>query len=380
MSPYRKRQSKLCQLLKENRSEWDNDSTPVDVRTAIAQSLLCGTGALGAEVYSSPIGETCVVPHTCHGRACSSCGYWQTIRWQDEAASQFPEIPYSSVLLTMPPYFWELLRNNRHLIPRLPALGAGVLTDWARERFQAEVLVISVLHTFNSQLEFKVHLHIVVGSLGLHLNGNQLVQNIYFPVDLIRDRWRKAVVDLLELEVRKRSVRSELSIDELLEKLAYQRGLLWKVGVQGPTTPRGIFGYIARYLRRPPMAEYRILEFNANHVRFRYKNTRDGNNEHEATSSIAEFIRRFVLHVPHRGLHGVRYFGLLAPRLRSTRYRAFLRLASLPFPLRVRRRRWAESLRETFGFDPLIDSSGNRMTWSHRLPPNLYRHQEFPER
>lgn len=369
MSSYRKRPSNLHKLLEENRSLWDNDGVPADVRAAIDQSLLCGTGALGAEVYSSSTGESRVVDHTCKSRACTSCGYWQTIRWQQEVVSQLPDIPYCGVLLTMPEFFWRLLRNNRRLLPSLSVLGAGVLTDWGRERFQAEVPIVCVLHTFNPQLEFNVHLHIVVGCIGLHLNGNEIVRNIYFPANLVRERWRKALLDLLELGARKGTLHSELSVHELLEKIAYYRTLWWKVGAKSCTDKQAIFDYIARYMRRPPMADYRIRGFDANQVRFLYKDKRDGNKVHVTTLPIAEFVRRFVSQVPHRYLHGVRYFGLLAPRAKTTRYRAFLRLTGLPFPRRVRRLRWAESLRRTFGFDPLIDSRGNRMTWNHRMPP-----------
>ena len=339
------------------------------MRAAIQQSLLCGTAALGAEVHTSPIGETRVDYHTCKSGACDSCGNWRAIRWEEEAASQFAGIPFWSVLLTMPKFFWGLLCDNPRLLPALPTLGAGVLTDWARERFSAEVLIVCVCQTFNPLLECNVHLHILVSRIGLHLNGNSRVQNIYFPVDLIRERWRKALLDLLELEARKGRLRSELSVDELLKTIAYQRECLWKVGVRPCLNNRANLKYIARYLRRPPMTDSRILWFDAKHVCFLYKDKRDGNREHEATVPIAEFIARFVQQVPRRYRHGVRYFGLLAPRAKTTRYQVYLRLLSLPFPRRVRRRRWAESLRRRFGFDPLIDSRGNRMTWSHRLPP-----------
>jgi Putative transposase/Transposase zinc-binding domain len=305
VSPFRRRSSKLQRLFKENRPEWDNDKTSLDVRAAINKWLLCGTGALGAEVYSSQTGEFCVVGHTCKSKACTSCGHWKTICWQQEVASQLPNIPYYSVLLTMPDVLWWLLRDNRHLLPSLPALGAGVLTDWVRERFQAEVLIVCVPHTFNPQLEFNAHLHIVVGRLGLHINGNQIVRNIYFPLDVVRKRWQKALLDVLELEVPKRELRLELSRDEslkwkkalypelkidelvklevqdgrkfrepsvheVLEMIACHRERLWKVGVRPCRDKRAILEYISRYMRRPPIAEYRVVEFDENCVRFLY--------------------------------------------------------------------------------------------------------------
>jgi hypothetical protein len=80
-------------MLEENRPYWDHDGVRPYARSSIAQALLCGTEVLGAEVYSSILGERRIVPNSCKSRACTSCGYWQTMRWQREVASQLPDIP-----------------------------------------------------------------------------------------------------------------------------------------------------------------------------------------------------------------------------------------------------------------------------------------------
>jgi len=96
-------------------------------------------------------------------------------------------------------------------------------------------------------------------------------------------------------------------------------------------------GYIARYIRRLPMADYRILGFDSDIVRFIYNDKRDENKIHEATVPTAEFIQRLIDQIPYRYQRVVRYFGLLAPRAGTIRYKAFVRRLCIPRPRRARR-------------------------------------------
>jgi hypothetical protein len=340
-------------------------------RATLNKMLLCGTPALGAEVFSSIDGETRKVYHTCKTRACPSCGYFQTLRFRQEVVNHLPEIPYRGLILTIPDRYWEILRLNRQLLPDLVALGGGVMSDLARERCQAEVPLIAVLHTFNPELKFKPHLHVVVGLTGLDLNGDRLVKNIFFSKDMLQERWRHALLDRLELEVRQGRLRSDLSQKQSLENIDYERGIPWHIPEHGCTNKHQLLAYVARYIGRPPIANSRILKFDAHHVRFRYRDKLDDDRVHEATITTQEFLDRLIEHIREPYQHGVRYFGLLAPQAKSTRYHAFRRLLGQPEPSPIHPLRWAEGLYLSFGVNPLVDSRGNPMTWSHSLPPQL---------
>ena len=368
---FRRRQAILQRLIEYIRPLWDHAGVRAHARATLNKMLLCGTLALGAEVFSSIDGKTRTFYHTCKTRACPSCGYFQTLRFQQEVVNHLPEIPYRGLMLTIPDRYWEILRLNRQLLPDLVALGGGVMSDLARERRQAEVPLIAVLHTFNPELKFKPHLHVVVGLTGLDLNGNRLVENIFFSKDMLQKRWRYELLDRLELEVRQGKLRSDLSQKQLLEKIDYERGALWHIEEHGCTNKHALLAYVARYIGRPPIANSRILEFDADYVRFRYRDKRDDNRFHEATISTQEFSNRLIEHIRESYQHGVRYFGLLAPRVKSTRYHAFWRLLGQREPDPVHPLRWAEGLYLSFGINPLVDSRGNPMTWSHSLPPQL---------
>jgi hypothetical protein len=135
-------------------------------------------------------------------------------------------------------------------------------------------------------------------------------------------------------------------------------------------TQQEFLKYIARYLRRPPMAEYRFQPSPDGVVRFLYKDKK-ACEIRVAEYTVEEFILLLADQVPDQYRHGVRYFGLLAPRARALRFAAFMRLLGHSMPRRPRRLRWAASLMANFGYDPLLDSHGERMVWSHRLSAPL---------
>ena len=84
-----------------------------------------------------------------------------------------------------------------------------------------------------------------------------------------------------------------------------------------------------------------------------------------------EFVDILIQHVPARGLHSMRYFGLLAPRCKArvgTAVFVMLNQQQRPQPLRIR---WRWLRIRTFAVDPLLDSKGQPMRWVGRRPPVL---------
>ena len=67
--------------------------------------------------------------------------------------------------------------------------------------------------------------------------------------------------------------------------------------------------------------------------------------------------------------HNIRYFGLLAPRVKSRTHDAVFALLGQERLGKPRRLRWAASMKKSFGVDPLLDREGQRMRWTRRLPP-----------
>ena len=91
----------------------------------------------------------------------------------------------------------------------------------------------------------------------------------------------------------------------------------------------------------------------------------------ETAYTPAEFLATLADHVPDRYRHNVRYFGLLAPRVKCQTHDAVFALLGQERLGKPRRLWWAASLQKSFRVDPLVDRDGQRMHWTRRVPPAL---------
>lgn len=153
----------LKQILKATITDWDNNGTPQNVRETFWKIINCGTAALGAEVYESAT-ERRIVYHTCKSRFCPSCGAWAATLWQEEFGAALPDMPYVEINFTMPPVFWPILQQNRHLLNDLPAVGAAAIEFWVKAKYGARVILMVVQQTYGGFLNFYPHLHTLVSA------------------------------------------------------------------------------------------------------------------------------------------------------------------------------------------------------------------------
>src|ERR1039457_3495696 len=126
--------------------------------------------------------------------------------------------------------------------------------------------------------------------------------------------------------------------------------------------------YAGRYVRRPPIAQYRFVKITDREVRFW---TKDKILKRRVNVSYTpeEFVATLAEQVPNRYQHAIRYFGLLAPGSKARTSAALFLLLGQEKRPRPRRLSWAFSLRRDFGVDPLIDQRGQPMRWIGRLSP-----------
>jgi hypothetical protein len=357
----------LKQVLLNGRGYWDTDATRPAARENFGRVVRCQTAVLGAEIYGNDA-EQKLVFHSCKSRACSSCGHRATQLWQGQQWRRLPDISYTGLVFTMPDVLWPIFQQNRNLLHDLPALGAAVIEQWTEIKFGARVLIMVVAHTFGGFLNFNPHLHILVSNEGLDVLGSRWISSVKFPEQALMPMWRWTVITYLRQAMRKRLIHSKLSDSEMAKLLKTEYERWWKIDVEQRMTKAGFLRYAARYVRRPPVAQYRLRILDRDHVAYQAKDTR----QHRRTTvyfTTEEFIGRLTEHVPDRYRHAIRYFGLLAPRLASGLSGAFTLLGQQERPP-VARLPWAESIQKTYGRDPLIDSRGNRMHWIGRLSPD----------
>ena len=159
-----------------------------------------------------------------------------------------------------------------------------------------------------------------------------------------------------------------MSRSELLRLLTAQYERWWNIDVKRFRSKKQFLGYAGRYARRPPIAQHRFRTITRQEIRFVTKDTRTKRTV-ETTYTPAAFLATLADHVPDRYRHNVRYFGLLAPRVKCQTHDAVFALLGQERLGKPRRLRWATSMQKCFGVDPLVDRNGRRMRWARRVPP-----------
>jgi hypothetical protein len=94
--------------------------------------------------------------------------------------------------------------------------------------------------------------------------------------------------------------------------LAPVRDTEWVVYAKRPFAgPAQVLDYVGRYTHRVAISNNRLVSIEAGHVRFRWKDYRNGNRQKTMSLQAGEFIRRFLIHVLPDGFHRIRYYGFL---------------------------------------------------------------------
>lgn len=360
----------LRTILINTETHWNNNATRPAVRRAFGKTVKCRTFALGALLFASQ-SELQLVPGTCKSASCPSCGQRNTDQWQQEQLAALPDIPYKGITLTMPDLLWPLFHRNRRLLSCLPTLGAKVIENWGIEKYGIRLLTTVVLHTFGRHLTFKPHLHVIVSVVGLRESDGRLAQG-FFNRDRLMRRWRLAVIRLLQEACQRDDLVSEVGREELQAMLTTQSERWWSVHVTSCLSKARLLRYVGRYVRRPAIAEHRIIEINKDWVVFWTKDHKLKRRV-ETWYSCERFVDLLGEHIPDEYRHAVRHYGLLSPRGRSRTFALFYSLLAQRKCPRLRRQSWAESVKRTFNRDPLVDSKGNRMRLVRRLAPEQIR-------
>jgi hypothetical protein len=219
----------------------------------------------------------------------------------------------------MPQELWSIFRQNRHLPHDLPRLGAAVLQQWGKLRGGVELAIMVIPHTFGAKLNFNPHLHMLVSAGGLKESDGRWVRgSVLEPTEdknALMQMWRFAVVSCLRVAHQAGIVTSNLSRRQQHQSLQTQYDRWWNIHIDRFASKEHFLRYAGRYVRRPPIAQHRLLRISKRAVEFWAKDKKQKRNV-IISLTPEEFVASLADHVPDHYRHAVRYFGLLAPASR----------------------------------------------------------------
>ena len=193
-----------------------------------------------------------------------------------------------------------------------------------------QIGALAVLHTWSRTLEWHPHIHMLVPAGALAPDGctwrspPKRRKSFLVPVRVLSDAFRARF-----LSATRRA----------LPNLALPQGVWnkrWIVFIKPAVRePQRVLHYLGRYVHRTALSDKSIVACDDKVVSFSYRDSCDYRRK-RMTLAAHEFVRRFLQHVPYKGLHRVRAFGLLHPARRSTLRRLQLLLSAArarPTPL-----------------------------------------------
>ena len=93
-----------------------------------------------------------------------------------------------------------------------------------------------------------------------------------------------------------------------------------------------VLSYLGRSAHKTAITNHRLVDFDGEHVRFRWRDYAHGNKVKVMRLDVGEFIRRFLLHVLPKGFTRIRHYGLLANRCRGAKLARCRELLAQPEP------------------------------------------------
>jgi len=336
----------------------------------------CRTARLGGhvDVCSQGCGYLAISYNSCRNRHCPKCQSLKQAKWLAERLERLLPVHYFHLVVTLPHELNALARFNPKLVFNLLFESASrALLQFARdyERLQAQVGFTAVLHTWDQDLNWHPHLHLVVTGGGLSPDGERWIpagNSFLLPVRALSKIIRGKFLEGLEKAFREGRLKGEVPCLE--DPVQFQRftgklkGKKWVVYAKGSFGgSQNAYHYLSRYTHRVAISNHRLVSLEEGKVSFRARDNSRPGHQRLVTTTAQEFIRRFLGHVLPPRFIKIRHFGLMAPGNAKTKLekaRSLLILQKPPHHEEPKDQKhdppsetktWQEMLRELTGID-----------------------------
>jgi len=291
----------------------------------------CRTAALGTRVEQCDhCAHQVIAYQSCRNRHCPKCHSRKREEWLAQRAEEILPVAYCHVVFTLPRELAPLaLQNPRVIYGILFRAVAESLLELAADpkRLGARLGFLAVLHTWTQRLEHHPHIHCVVPAGGLSPDGARWISSrkkFLLHVNPLRRLFRGKFLAYLEEAFAAGSLQFYGQLHEFAHPVHFQdllspvRQKKWVVYAKPPFGgPEPVLRYLAHYTHRVAIANGRLVKLEDGRVRFRWRDSQDGNQIKEMSLDAVEFIRRFLLHVLPSGFVKIRHFGFLSNRHRK---------------------------------------------------------------
>ena len=237
-------------------------------------------------------------------------------------------------MFTLPHELNPLAQGHPALIYRLlfhaaskTLLEFGRNPRWLGGELGGELGITMVLHTWGQNLGQHIHVHCLVTDGALSPDRARWLtpprRGFLFPTAALSKVFRGKYLHALTTAHRSGELRmpGDEDSDDTRAFESLKTSLQsndWVVYSKAPFAGAAhVLAYLGRYTHKSAIANHRLVAFDAEHVRFRWRDYAHGNKVKTMTLAASEFIRRFLLHVFPRRFTRLRHYGVLGNRGRA---------------------------------------------------------------
>jgi len=307
----------------------------------------CRTAVLGGHVMRcQDCAHIDIAYNSCRNRHCPKCQAAAAYDWLQARQAELLPVPYYHVVFTLPAQIADIAYTNKAVIyDALFKAASETLLRIAADpkHLGAKIGVTMVLHTWGSALTHHPHVHCVVPGGGISPDGQHWIccrPRYFLCVKVLSRLFRRLMCQRLIAAHAKGALQffgENATLHDagvFREFLRPLRRVNWVVYAKSPFAgPDQVLSYLARYTHRVAIANSRLVSFDGERVRFKWKDYRKAGQARYGVMTLDahEFIRRFLLHVLPDGFHRIRHYGLFAnPTRADTIAKARALLAGAP--------------------------------------------------
>ena len=221
--------------------------------------------------------------------------------------------------------------------------------------------IIQVLHTWNQEIGYHVHMHCIVSGGGLTYDKKirRSKNKFFIPVGVLRDKFKGKYLSQLDSMYRKGQIVLSSSCEKLRNSYEWKEfknnlyGKDWCPYIKETFNGFGnALEYLGRYTHKIAISNNRILSVTEKEVTFSARGKKPGESRRQITLEHTEFIRRYLMHVLPSGFQKIRYYGFLNNRMKRKNLKLIFTLQGHQrFKRRFTEMSMSELLKAVWDFD-----------------------------
>ncbi len=340
------------------------NSATIEQHKVIDSIKICKTERLGFNVQAC---EDCgsIIKHynSCSNRHCPNCQAINKDKWILAKQNDLLPVKYHHTVFTVPSELRPLFKYNKKLLYDLLFKCAWETIDSfsndKRNRIEAKMGMIAILHTWKQDLDYHPHLHCIIPSGGITVNNkwksSPTKGDYLFNTEALALTFKGKFL----WHLKKYFKDGKLQFWDLQEHTQRQYFYHLKETLYAKDwvtyskmsfrDEQSVFEYLGRYTHKIAISNARIKSVTDKEVSFEYTDRTDNYKKKVRILKGSDFIKKFLQHVLPARFMKIRNYGFLSSRNKTNMLEKLHQHFELPLYQKPQRMLVAEILELVYG-------------------------------